>query len=251
MVIKVIANDGFSGICTRCRTPHALGIGSSRKYCEQLMRQLSTEKTLEPQTSTQNLKEKYSTASLFGEARGKMFGVMECVTEQGSIKILKAFSGQYNNSWLIDGWCPPLFDVEEFELLTFATEKKIKNLGYQMEKCVPRSEPWLHLRKQRKTLSQNLMRDIHGLYQMYNFKGERLSLSSIFPKGMGIPTGTGDCCGPKMLNYAARQRLRPLGMSEFYWGKKNRSESKQHGLFYAPCADKCQPILGTMLCGLD
>ncbi len=176
---------------------------------------------------------------------------MECITKSGSVKIIKAFSGLYNNSWLIDGWCPPLFDVGAFELLTFATEKKIKELGYQMIECRIKSAEWLQLKKERKALSQKLMLDIHGLYQVYNFRNERLSLFEIFPKGQGIPTGTGDCCGPKLLNFAARNGLSPLGVSEFYWGKKNRSESRQHGLFYPPCEDKCGPILGSMLCGLD
>ena len=94
------------------------------------------------------------------------------------------------------------------------------------------------------------MKDIHSLYQINNFHGETTTLSQMF-QGNNIPTGTGDCCGPKLLGHAAKNNLVPLSMAEFYVGKKNRSGSKFHGRFYPSCKEKCQPILGFMLCGLD
>ncbi|MBV5332456.1 hypothetical protein JZU54_02570, partial [bacterium] len=51
------------------------------------------------------------TDALFGEARGKMFGVLVCRAADGSRRILKAFSGQYNGLWEVPGWAPPIFDV--------------------------------------------------------------------------------------------------------------------------------------------
>jgi hypothetical protein len=66
-----------------------------------------------------------------------------------------------------------------------------------------------------------------------------------------MPTGTGDCCGPKLLAQAAIEGLRPLGLAEFYWGRENRSGSRRHTTFSASCPEKCGPILGFMLCGLD
>jgi hypothetical protein len=95
------------------------------------------------------------------------------------------------------------------------------------------------------------MLDIHGLYRLTNFRGETASLEEAFIGSNGIPTGTGDCCAPKLLNYAAKNNLRPLGISEFFWGKENRSGGHRHGAFAASCAEKCQPILGFMLCGLN
>jgi tRNA pseudouridine32 synthase/23S rRNA pseudouridine746 synthase len=62
--------------------------------------------------------------------------------------------------------------------------------------------------------------------------------------------GVGECCAPKLLNYAALNGLKPLGLSEFYWGKENKSGTRKHGEFYPACAEKCQPILGFMLCGI-
>ena len=94
------------------------------------------------------------------------------------------------------------------------------------------------------------MKDLHATYLLTNFRGESKSLTDVFLGTSGIPTGTGDCCAPKLLNYAAKHNLTPLGISEFYIGKENRSKTKEHGTFYPACSSKCQPILGFLLCGL-
>ena len=35
-------------------------------------------------------------------------------SQTATIVLLHAFSGQYNGLWLVDGWVPPLFDIDEF-----------------------------------------------------------------------------------------------------------------------------------------
>lgn len=247
---RVQRTKGFYGHCLNCDNNHSLGPGNSVKYCIELMNYLEKSGTLAHSTSPIIEKGRFSTETLFGPARGKMFGVMECVSPDGTITVLKAFSGQFSSSWLIDGWCPPLFDVSAFERLTYSTEKTIKQLGVIMSNQTVGSPTYVSCKRQRKKLSQILMRDIHDLYEFNNFKDEKFRLTKVLGEGKGISTGTGDCCGPKMLNFAAKNNLRPLGMSEFYWGKDNPSSTRQHGEFYPPCKDKCQPILGTMLCGL-
>ncbi|MBW2659655.1 MAG: hypothetical protein JRC87_08735, partial [Deltaproteobacteria bacterium] len=62
---------------------------------------------------------------LFGPARGKMFGVMECIQSDGSLITLRAFSGQYNGLWEVEGWVPPLFNVEDFFRISDKVEKQI------------------------------------------------------------------------------------------------------------------------------
>jgi hypothetical protein len=95
------------------------------------------------------------------------------------------------------------------------------------------------------------MQDIHRLYTLTNFRGELRPLTEAFTASGGIPTGTGDCCAPKLLNQAIQKCLLPLGMAEFYWGRENSSQTRHHGRFYPSCDTKCTPILGFMLCGLD
>ncbi len=67
----------------------------------------------------------------------------------------------------------------------------------------------------------------------------------------GMPAGTGDCCAPKLLNYAAGEGLIPLSLIEFYYGRGNKSGTKKHRHFYPPCTEKCAPILTYMLRGAE
>ncbi|MBV5332457.1 hypothetical protein JZU54_02575, partial [bacterium] len=76
------------------------------------------------------------------------------------------------------------------------------------------------------------MRDIHGLYTLTNFHGEGRPLAEAFAGSGGIPTGTGDCCAPKLFNQAVQEHLTPVAMAEFYWGRENSSRTRQHGQFY-------------------
>jgi len=173
-----------------------------------------------------------------------MFGVLECKDAAGKTVVLKAFSCQYNGEWLVDGWVPPILDVDEFHRLGDPVDREIKSLDRLIAE---QKNP--ELIQKRKALSQDLMKQIHALYRLTNFRGETKPMTEVF-RG-GIPTGAGDCCAPKLLNYAAKSGLKPLGLSEFYWGRENRSGTRKHGEFYSACAEKCQPILGFLLCGIS
>ncbi|BAW97623.1 ribosomal large chain pseudouridine synthase A [[Synechococcus] sp. NIES-970] len=102
------------------------------------------------------------------------------------------------------------------------------------------------LRQRRKTLSRNLQKQMHRVYRLKNFHGESKAIADLFPTG--LPTGTGDCCAPKLLNYAAKHQLKPVAMAEFWWGRDQGD--KQVGNFYLACTERCQPILGFLLSGL-
>ncbi len=103
------------------------------------------------------------------------------------------------------------------------------------------------LKQQRKTLSRQLQAQMHAAYSLTNFSGQSLSLQQLMPGG-SMPTGTGDCCAPKLLHYAATQGLKPLAMAEFWWGES--SGDKVQGEFYEACAERCQPLMGFLLSGL-
>ncbi len=102
------------------------------------------------------------------------------------------------------------------------------------------------LKQWRKQLSRELQAQMHAAYSLTNFSGQSLSLQQLMPGGS--PTGTGDCCAPKLLHYAATNGLKPLAMAEFWWGAS--SEEKIHGQFYGACAERCQPLMGFLLSGL-
>jgi tRNA pseudouridine32 synthase/23S rRNA pseudouridine746 synthase len=105
------------------------------------------------------------------------------------------------------------------------------------------------LKQQRKELSRQLQAQMHAAYTMMNFLGNSRSLQQLMPGG--LPTGTGDCCAPKLLDYAATQNLKPLAMAEFWWGSSCANGDKIQGEFYGACADRCQPLMGFLLSGLS
>ncbi|MFN6513034.1 MAG: pseudouridine synthase [Nostoc sp. CreGUA01] len=104
------------------------------------------------------------------------------------------------------------------------------------------------LKQQRKALSRQLQTQMHASYSLTNFAGRSQSLQQLMPEG--LPTGTGDCCAPKLLHYAATHHLKPLAMAEFWWGASSVNQDKIQGKFYGACAERCQPLMGFLLSGL-
>jgi hypothetical protein len=230
---------------------HTLPSAQARQACLSLMDQLNQHRRIDFSLPEAMADPRCATSELFGAARGKMFGVLTCRDPHGRPKVLRAFSGQYNGLWQVEGWVRPLFAVTAFNALIRAPEQEIKRLGREMASWSPGSEHRRRLLLQRRTLSQKLMREIHDLYQLINFRGEIVPLDAAFIGNGAPPSGTADCCGPKLLHHAAAHGLVPESMAEFYWGRSNASGTKQQGQFYPACAARCQTILGFMLCGLQ
>ena len=69
---------------------------------------------------------------------------------------------------------------------------------------------------------------------------------SLFP-----PSGAGECCEPKLLQYAFLHGFKPISMAMFWWGPSPKTEIRQHGYYYPACNGKCKPILEWMLKGID
>ncbi|MDG2304289.1 MAG: RluA family pseudouridine synthase [Candidatus Binatia bacterium] len=103
------------------------------------------------------------------------------------------------------------------------------------------------LRRERGDRSRTLQAAMHASHGLLNFAGRYARLEEFFHAG--IPTGAGECCAPKLLHEAALRGIRPTGVAEFWWGPPPASGGREHGRFYPPCAEKCGPILGHLLCG--
>ena len=109
------------------------------------------------------------------------------------------------------------------------------------------------LQRKRKQMSDELQRWLFAAYRMLNAKGEERDLIDIFREYTHAmpPAGAGDCCAPKLLQYAYQHRLRPVCMAEFWWGESPASEIRHHLHYYPACRSKCLPILTHMLKGLN
>ena len=97
---------------------------------------------------------------------------------------------------------------------------------------------------QRKALSKSLQAEMHQQMSqgVTSFLGR--PPETLFPHG--IPTGTGDCCAPKLLAWAARHDLRPLALAEVWWGPESL-QNKAVGEFYPPCVERCEALMGPLL----
>jgi len=240
----------YTGECSRCGREHGLAIGCAQEHAIALLRTLDESKRIDFAVPEVEADSRFSTEYLYGDARGQMFGVLVCRNGQGRTHVLKAFSGQYNSVWRVPGWVPPLVDVDVLKRISFEVERAIKRMGRRIDELPEDSFERKELLDRRKAVSRELMKDIHALYRIPNFRSELVPLPDAVFGDRGIPSGTGDCCAPKLLGHAARHGLTPLGLTEFYVGRENRSGTKKHGMVYPSCADKCGRILGFMLCGL-
>ncbi|MDD7318478.1 MAG: RluA family pseudouridine synthase [Prevotella sp.] len=109
------------------------------------------------------------------------------------------------------------------------------------------------LRRQRREMSDSLQRWLFSQYEMLNARGEVKNIVDIFSDFRGAlpPAAAGDCCAPKLLQYAYGNGLHPLCMAEFWWGESPQSEIRHHLAYYPSCRSRCLPILSWMMQGLE
>ena len=137
-------------------------------------------------------------------------------------------------------------------------------------------------KRERKMKSDRLQRWLFSQFSLLNARGERKNLLDIFrdyylknsparTKAAHItnvntaeraakeslaasllpPSGAGECCEPKLLQYAFLHGFKPISMAMFWWGPSPKTEIRQHGNYYPACNGKCKPILEWMLEGID
>lgn len=106
------------------------------------------------------------------------------------------------------------------------------------------------LKTLRRQKSDALQRWLFHHFLMLNGRGESQDLIAI-RDGEIPPAGSGECCEPKLLQYAFQHGLHPVSMAMFWWGESPRSEIRHHLQFYPACNGKCKPILRWMLQGID
>ena len=199
-------------------------------------------------------------------SEGKMFGVL--VAEDHGLVFLAAYSGllEGRNDW--DYFVPPVFDAQQPDGHFKQTEREISALNHQIKE--DDDSPLLKLR--RKQMSEDLQLWLFHQYQFLNARGVKRDLVEVWQdyhcsprirKRYPLPPGgTGDCCAPKLLQYAYSHGLKPLCMAEFWWGPSPKSGGQQaggdesgmvrhHGHYYPACRGKCKPVLTWMLQGLD
>ena len=102
------------------------------------------------------------------------------------------------------------------------------------------------MRRLRTFLSRRMARAIPETYALQGPQGETTDIGRLFAPA-SPPWATGDCAAPKLLVHAARARMKPLALAEFWWGPPPPGGRRTEGMFYPPCEPKCRPVLTFLL----
>ena len=178
-------------------------------------------------------------------SRGKMFGFLLCRSTEGEEQVLRAYSGQIcgRSDW--PGYVPAIFDYLQPDGYFKREEAEIVRLHQEGRPTRERS-----IALQRWLFSQTML---------CNARGEQRSVLDVFAqwakenhsKQTMPPSGTGECCAPKLLHHANRHGLAPLKLVEFWYGASPKGEIRHHGMRYEPCQAKCMTILDYLDPGLS
>lgn len=181
--------------------------------------------------------------------KGKMFGVLVAKDLDEELCFIAAYSGLLAGRNDHDYFVPPVFDSQEPNGHFKTNERRISALS--------------RAGRTTRQHSINLQRWLFSQYNLQNGVGEERNVLDIFreyytdskayeKKANGVPpSGTGDCCAPKLLQYAFLNKLKPVCMAEFWYGESPKGEIRHHLQYYPACSGKCKPILSHMLKGLD
>lgn len=99
----------------------------------------------------------------------------------------------------------------------------------------------------REKLCGESLERVHALYKFHCIDGKVRSLKEIcdiYNRRKLPPTGTGDCCAPKLLDYAFAQDLTPISLAETRY---NFQFSPLNFQLTPPCDERCGILLPAML----
>ena len=207
------------------------------KYCKEIISLLEEKK----------LSLVYTTEKISAErfANGIMIGVLVAKNSAQENKILftvsgisRRIEGKFHDAIFIE----PIVSNRKIMSALQKNDKEIHLLTEKLKSCQKEDIQELQLR--RSALTSESLEKVHELYSFYCFDGKLRSLKQICRNQLP-PTGTGDCCAPKLLNFAFKNNLTPLSMCEVFYGKS--TEKKISGCKYSPCDERCGLILPEIL----
>lgn len=140
------------------------------------------------------------------------------------------------------------FQKAEMHRFKLAAKAQLQTYENRLKEC---EEILTRIKRKRAEMSESLQRWLFDSFLMLNGNGERRTLTDIFadtPFGVP-PSGAGECCAPKLLQYAYLHKLKPLAIAEYWHGKSPQGEIRNHGAYYPACRGKCLPVLTWMLQG--
>ena len=200
------------------------------------------------------------------KGHGIMVGALVCTDSKGQRLVLHAVSGisveatmkkdPSTGSETTHIIVPPIVSERAIAAALAKNDKKIHELTEAIATAVVESEHVVvepvetSLKEQRTALTTESLLNVFSLYTFTRFDGKKITLNEIIKEHDGKlpPTGTGDCCAPKLLSYAFEHNLTPISMDEVFYGRD--TPNKKNGTSYPPCDERCGYILPWIL-GLE
>ena len=196
------------------------------------------------------------------KGHGIMVGALVCCDNTGRRVVLHAVSGISVEAAVVEPTpavvepvettthiiVPPIVNERAIAAALAKNDKKIHELTEQIAAVVEPVETTL--KTQRTQLTTESLLNVFALYEFTRFDGKKITLNEIIQAhGSKLPpTGTGDCCAPKLLSYAFEHNLTPISMDEVFYGRD--TPNKKNGTSYPPCDERCGYILPWIL-GLE
>ena len=223
------------------------------EICRQTVKDLQEKKSFLKRVTKKSLERKN---------QGVMLGSLVCVDKDGTKIVLKAVSGisfqlvekkKLKNHIVV----PPIVSAKRIKRALSKNDRKIHSLTKKIlilsdklkKNCANSKKNQKFTEKRqiysglRKKLCMESLEKVFSLYEFHCANGKTKKLLEICNKNLP-PTGTGDCCAPKLLDYAFKNSLKPLSMMEVFYDKKTDFYNLKP---VYPCEERCSLILPEML----
>lgn len=186
--------------------------------------------------------------SNFDIDKGKMFGILVVKTNQNSYSFLGTVSGQLPYRVKCDKFIPSVFDESTGDFFINKGMTELTEIGTLIKNTTNEEEITL-LKETRTHKSKGLQKRLFENYNFLNISGKEKNLLEIFNDSShgNPPAAAGECAAPKLLQHAIKHGLKPIALTEFWWGNSAKLKKKKHGAFYPACKNRCRPILEYML----
>lgn len=180
--------------------------------------------------------------------KGKMFGTLVVRLENGAYGYLGTVSGKLPGKAVCDKFVPSVFDDSVDDFFINKGMAELTEIGHQIKNTNSPAEISA-LKEKGKRKSMALQQRLFENYSFLNLSGKEKNLLEIFELSFlgNPPSAAGECVGPKLLQYAIKHHLKPIALTEFWWGNPVNNKDREHNAFYPACKNKCRPILEFML----
>ena len=170
-------------------------------------------------------------------------------SNENSVRSLFRLNSEFQNS--VVEYVQPIVPAEKIADALRENDSEIHEITRKIDSA---PEDSAELKERRKILCARSLKNVHALYRFHCADGKIRTLAEIagahrkskfLPESWLPPTGTGDCCGPKLLDRAFSLGLRPVSMCEIFYNNAENSGPKFAKV--PPCDPRCGMLLPQML----